>query len=128
MNSNKEFNKLFSIGAFFIFLSIVLGAFGAHLLKDILSKYYLEVYEKAVFYQVTQSLGILILGLCFKVTEKQYYKYAIYILTLGIIIFCGSLYLLTLTKIKIFGAITPIGGTLMIIAWGFLLFKLIREK
>ena len=110
-------------GSIFASLSIILGAFGAHALKDQLSAYSLAIYEKAVLYQMFHSLGILLLTAIGKNMDVLDFSTSIWCFIVGIILFSGSLYILALTNIKWFGMITPIGGTLFIIGWFLVVFK-----
>ena len=109
--------SLLIIGSVFAALSVLLGAFGAHGLKNRLSIEDLAIYETAVRYQMYHALGILLMGVAsFYLTEKLVSSPA-YFLILGIIIFSGSLFLLVFTNLRWFGAITPIGGLCLIIGW-----------
>ena len=110
-------------GSIFASLSIILGAFGAHALKDQLSAYSLAIYEKAVLYQMFHSLGILLLTAIAKNMDVLDFSFSIWCFIVGIILFSGSLYILALTNIKWLGMITPIGGTLFIIGWFLVIFK-----
>ena len=110
-------------GSIFASLSIILGAFGAHALKDQLSAYSLAIYEKAVLYQMFHSLGILLLTAIAKNMDVLDLSFSIWCFIVGIILFSGSLYILALTNIKWLGMITPIGGTLFIIGWFLVIFK-----
>jgi uncharacterized membrane protein YgdD (TMEM256/DUF423 family) len=113
-----------SIAAIFIFLGIALGAFGAHALKDRLGPYETSVYEKAVFYHLTQALGLLVVSVLPLLQTKggqilsDVTAHRICVcLSLGILFFSGSLYVLAITGLRWLGAITPIGGTLFIASW-----------
>jgi len=109
--------SLLIIGSVFAALSVLLGAFGAHGLKNRLSIEDLAIFETAVRYQMYHALGILLMGVAsFYLTEKLVSAPA-YFLILGIIIFSGSLFLLVFTNLRWFGAITPIGGLCLIIGW-----------
>tara|TARA_B100001094_G_scaffold283954_1_gene297060 strand:- start:24 stop:392 length:369 start_codon:yes stop_codon:yes gene_type:complete len=109
--------SLLIIGSVFAALSVLLGAFGAHGLKNRLSIEDLAIFETAVRYQMYHALGILLMGLAsFYLTEKLVSTPA-YFLILGIIVFSGSLFLLVFTNLRWFGAITPIGGLCLIIGW-----------
>ena len=110
-------------GSIFASLSIILGAFGAHALKDQLSAYSLAIYEKAVLYQMFHSLGILLLTAIAKNMDVLDFSFSIWCFIVGIVLFSGSLYILALTNIKWLGMITPIGGTLFIIGWFLVIFK-----
>ena len=110
-------------GSIFASLSIILGAFGAHALKDQLSAYSLAIYEKAVLYQMFHSLGILLLTAIAKNMDVLDLSFSIWCFIIGIILFSGSLYILALTNVKWLGMITPIGGMLFIIGWFLVIFK-----
>jgi len=110
-------------GSIFASLSIILGAFGAHALKDQLSAYSLAIYEKAVLYQMFHSLGILLLTAIAKNMDVLDFSFSIWCFIVGIMLFSGSLYILALTNVKWLGMITPIGGMLFIIGWFLVIFK-----
>lgn len=90
-----------------------LGAFGAHGLQDLLMEHgRMGTWETAVFYHIAHAIVLLVLAV------KQPWKSATWLfMTSGILIFSGSLYILCLTNITWLGAITPIGGVLMIVGW-----------
>lgn len=98
-------------------LSIVLGAFGAHALADVLSSKSMEVYRTAVQYQMVHSLGLLFIGYYAKRSETRLLIYSGYSFILGVIFFSGSLYLLSVTGTSLLGLITPVGGLLFILGW-----------
>ena len=101
-------------------LGVAMGAFGAHGLKDTLSPYGLAVYEKAVLYHFVHGLSLLIVPLyaASGALTKSRAQLVTLLFVFGILLFCGSLYVLAITEIKWLGAITPIGGTLFIVGWG----------
>jgi uncharacterized membrane protein YgdD (TMEM256/DUF423 family) len=96
------------IGSLSLFLSVALGAFGAHALRDQLSDRMREVFETAVRYQLIHSITILIAGIL--VDRGVFFQYAGWLYIVGIILFSGSLYLLAVTNIRTLGMITPLGG------------------
>ena len=101
------------------FLVVALGAFGAHGLKDLLIKQgTLEVWEKAVLYQMFHTLALLLLA-----SRPSVHVGAAVCFLLGMIIFCGSLYGLALTNVRWLGAITPLGGVGFLLGWGWLLLR-----
>ena len=106
-----------AIGAISGCVVVILGAFGAHGLKDILDTYGKSIYEKAVLYQIFHTLAILVLGVIEKVLPELQLQLVGWAFLLGMIFFSGSLYLLAVTGIKWLGIITPIGGLLFIIGW-----------
>ncbi|WP_232697334.1 DUF423 domain-containing protein [Brevibacillus daliensis] len=110
--------KFVIFGAILAMLAVAFGAFGAHILKDILTADQLANWETAVKYQMYHALGVLFIGLFVsRKGESSALKWAGNLLVAGTIIFSGSLYVLCLTGIGMLGAITPIGGTFMIIGW-----------
>ena len=115
-------------GAILLALSVILGAFGAHGLKDRLDAYSMSVYEKAVFYQFVHSLGILIVSVLPKTGTFSPGSAGTVcaVLLAGIVIFSGSLYLLAVTGNRTLGAITPIGGVCFIVGWVMLAWYLRR--
>ena len=104
-------------------LVVILGAFGAHGLKDVFNEYGKSIYEKAVFYHMFHTMAILLVGLIEKIQPGIQLSVAGWVFILGIILFSGSLYILSVTGIKLLGMITPIGGVLFIIGWVILFFK-----
>jgi uncharacterized membrane protein YgdD (TMEM256/DUF423 family) len=105
-------------------LSIILGAFGAHALKSKLSAEMMQVYHTATHYQMFDSLALLIIGiLMIIIVDKnqsiRYFKLSARFFLIGLILFCGSLYALAITSIKILGIITPFGGLCFILGWIF---------
>ena len=108
-------------GSFFSLLAVVLGAFGAHVLKNILSQHSKEIYETAIFYHFIHSLAIIFVAILNSQYDNINLSYSFYFFLFGIIIFSGSLYVLALSEIKWLGAITPIGGMLFIFGWAYMI-------
>lgn len=99
-------------------LAVGFGAFGAHIVRDLLSPDRFETYQTAVHYHFFHALGLLIIGgVAIHLPESGYLLWSGRFLIAGIVIFSGSLYLLTLTDTGWFGAVTPIGGLAFIIGW-----------
>lgn len=125
-------NKISTAGAIFGMLAIILGAFGAHSLKKVLSIEELSTFETGVKYQMYHALFLLLIGKTNELSQKT--KKAIYYLVVfGVIFFSGSIYLLATNSLttfdfKIIGFITPIGGLLLILAWGILFLHLLKKK
>jgi uncharacterized membrane protein YgdD (TMEM256/DUF423 family) len=126
-------NRLFiKLAAYSVGLSIILGAFGAHALKDHFSASNLEIWNKGIFYQLVNSIGIICLIILEKVDYINKVKFCCSLLTIGILFFSGSLYTIALMKTfftditivnKIMIPITPLGGSLLIIGWLLVPFK-----
>jgi len=99
-------------------LSVIIGAFGAHGLHDLLiENNRLDVFEKAVMYQCYHSLALLLVAILMRSNESRYLNWSAGLFVFGVFIFSGSLYALSVTNFTIFGAITPIGGILFILGW-----------
>jgi uncharacterized membrane protein YgdD (TMEM256/DUF423 family) len=114
------------------FLAIIFGAFGAHALKKILSIEELNSFETGVKYQMYHALFLLFIGTTQIITLKE--KTIIFYLTVtGILFFSGSIYVLTTNgltgiKSKLIGPITPIGGLILILSWGYLFYAILSKK
>ena len=121
--------KLFLIiGSLLGALSVIIGAFGAHALKNLLeSSGRTEAFETAGKYQFYHALGLILVGLLMFNLKHQFMNYAGYSFMIGVIIFSGSLYILCLTGITKFGMITPIGGLFMIAGWLFLAIGILKS-
>jgi uncharacterized membrane protein YgdD (TMEM256/DUF423 family) len=105
-------------------LSVALGAFGAHALKETLSAYgRVETFELAVRYQFIHTLALLFLGL----DVRQDHKWSAILFIGGMLLFSGSLYFLALTNSTALVLVTPLGGTLLIAGWATLLWQLIKR-
>ncbi len=105
------------IASLMMFLGIGLGAFGSHVLKDKISAYQLEIFKTGVFYHLINALGLLAIGWFNTQIHDPKLNMACLLLFSGIILFSGSLYLLSLTQIKWFGMITPLGGIVLLVGW-----------
>ena len=119
---------LLLFGLIFCGLSVLMGAFGAHALKDKLSEYSMLIYDKAVFYQVLHALGILVIAILGQVFNTQQFNMSGWLFVAGILLFSGSLFILSVTGIKWLGAITPIGGVMFIAGWFLLFFKVFKMQ
>lgn len=114
----------FSIGCVLLALSVGIGAFGAHGLKTILeANNRIETFETAVKYQFYHSFGIVILSLISKNITTKMVNPIGWLFLGGIIVFSGSLYILSLSGIRWLGAITPLGGVSFILAWLLMAFS-----
>ena len=114
-------NLFISLAAFCAMLAVAFGAFGAHALKGRLDTYALGVFETAVQYHFMHSLALLAVGiLALSQPHTVLLKSAGWLFLVGIVIFSGSLYCLSLTGLKWLGAITPLGGLAFIAGWACL--------
>ncbi len=105
-------------------LAVVLGAFGAHGLKDLLAQNgTAAIWEKAVFYHFIHAVMLFVLA-----DRKPFPAFAWWSFLIGICIFSGSLYLLAVTNAHWLGAITPIGGVSFIVGWTCLILSAGRQN
>jgi uncharacterized membrane protein YgdD (TMEM256/DUF423 family) len=118
--------SILTIAAISGLLAVVLGAFGAHALKKMISPEMLEVYKTGVQYQFYHTFALLAVGILMHFNTSKALKWSGYLFVVGILLFSGSLYVMTITGIKALGIITPFGGTVWIAAW-FLLMKHCRK-
>ena len=117
----------FTFGSIFAALSVVSGAFGAHALKGRISAEMLATFEVAVRYQIYHALGLIAVSWAFSQWNSQLISIAGWLFVGGILVFSGSLYILSLAGIRWLGAITPIGGLALIIGWLCLAWAAIRS-
>ena len=118
------------IGALLLGLAVMLGAFGAHALRDRLDTYAMGVYEKAVFYHFIHALGMLLVAALSAsgwLAPPRAGRISL-LLLLGVLFFSGSLYVLAGSGIRILGAVTPIGGVCFIAAWLLLAYELFQKS
>ncbi len=107
---------LFRIAAVLCFLAVALGAFGAHSLRSTLeARGMLDVWNKAVFYQLIHAIALLVLALYGTINRG-----ACLLLLIGILLFSGSLYMLALTNLRWLGPVTPVGGLCFLAGWAWL--------
>jgi uncharacterized membrane protein YgdD (TMEM256/DUF423 family) len=124
--------KITATAALFGMIAIILGAFGAHALKKVLTPEQLMSFETGVRYQMYHAFFLFVLTTQNNIVEKT--KKTIYTLVLlGVLFFSGSIYLLSTMGItginfKSIGFITPIGGLLLIVAWGLLGFSILKTR
>ncbi len=103
-------------------LSVAIGAFGAHALKSILeANQRVDTFELASRYHFYHTGALLVLGILLKMYPSRWFIWSGYSFFIGILIFSGSLYLLSLTGKTWLGAITPLGGLALIAAWVFMM-------
>ncbi len=109
-------------------LAVVIGAFGAHGLENILDNKMQAIYETGVNYQFYHSFALIITGiLIYLWPDTKSFRMAGMSFLLGIIIFSGSLYLYTLTNNKVFGMVTPLGGLSFLLGWILLAISLWKQ-
>ncbi|MBM4339835.1 MAG: DUF423 domain-containing protein [Deltaproteobacteria bacterium] len=108
------------------FLTVALGAFGAHSLKNLLDDYGKSIYEKAILYQMFHTMALFGVGLLQHFIKQHSLAAAGWGFLMGILLFSGSLYLLAITGTKWLGATTPIGGISFLFGWAYLIWVLAK--
>lgn len=122
----KQQKSLTNIALFLLGLAVLIGAFGAHGLKNMVEEKYLLTFQTGVTYHFYHALGIL--SLTFFDRERAIFKKAPYLLLIGLLIFSFNCYLYALTQNKFFAMIVPIGGVFMVIGWFVALFEHMRKS
>ena len=102
------------------FLAVGLGAFAAHGLRNVLSAEYLTVFQTGVHYQMVHALALLAVAMLLAKNPARSLRIAAWGFTLGIVLFSGSLYALTLSGVRGLGMITPFGGVAFLVGWASL--------
>jgi uncharacterized membrane protein YgdD (TMEM256/DUF423 family) len=110
------------------FLSVTLGAIGAHALKNVLDEYGKSVYEKAVLYQMFHTIALFAVGILQHLSKNTSLSLAGWGFWVGILLFSGSLYLLAITGLKWLGVITPFGGLAFLFGWVCLVWIIFKGR
>jgi uncharacterized membrane protein YgdD (TMEM256/DUF423 family) len=117
------------VGSFFGFTAVGLGAFAAHGLKSFLQQTgHTQIFETAVRFQFYHTAALLLTGVLLHLEFHRMIKYTAVCFIMGTLFFSGSLYAMAFTGLVIFGPITPIGGTLLIIGWAILIVGIYKTK
>jgi uncharacterized membrane protein YgdD (TMEM256/DUF423 family) len=118
----------FTTAAISGFLSVALGALGAHSLKNVLDEYGKSIYEKAVLYQVFHTIALFVVGILQHLLKDTSFSIAGWGFLIGILLFSGSLYLLAVTGTKWLRIITPFGGVAFLFGWFWLVMMIIKGR
>jgi uncharacterized membrane protein YgdD (TMEM256/DUF423 family) len=109
-------------------LGVAIGAFGAHAFKPLLEQYQrIDTFETGVKYHFYHTLALLAIGLSLNKVQDMFLTYSAFGMMLGILIFSGSLYLLSLFNLPKLGMVTPFGGLFLIIGWIFFAIGIYRS-
>lgn len=126
---SQESKRTIAAGAALMLIGVLLGAFGAHALKTRLSPEMLAVYQTGVQYHLIHGLGLIAIGVLQHLEPQSgLLKTAAKLMLLGVVIFSGSLYILALSGMTIFGAVTPIGGLCFIAAWALVAWQMLHSR
>jgi uncharacterized membrane protein YgdD (TMEM256/DUF423 family) len=120
--------RLIASAALLLALATLVGAVGSHLLRTRLSVDRFDVFETAVLYQFFHSLGLLAVGVLAVTHGSRLLHVAGAILAAGIVLFCGSLYLLIAAAPRLFGVLTPLGGLCLNAGWLLVAFVALRQR
>ena len=107
----------FTLGSFSAFISVALGAFGAHALKTRLDAHLLAVFETGVRYQMAHAFALLAVAWASTRWPGTLVNLSGWLFVAGTVLFSGSLYALSLSGVRWLGAITPLGGVAWLVAW-----------
>lgn len=113
-------NIMYCIASLFGATGVLFGAFGAHYLKKILSEDLLTAFETGVRYQLFHTFALFLAAFASAQYETSYFQTAYWLFFVGTLFFSGSIYLLSTLQMRSLGIVTPIGGTLLLMAWLFL--------
>ena len=116
----------FALGSLFAFLAVALGAFGAHSLQGTFAAGMADVYDTGVRYQFYHALGLFAVAFAITRWKDAPVSLAGWLFVVGIILFSGSLYLLSTTGIRWLGAVTPLGGLAFLAGWVILGWTVLR--
>lgn len=116
------------LGALIMAVGVGLGAFGAHALRAMVDASALATWQTAVLYQLLHGLGLLLIAALGNRLHPAWQSRSAVLMLVGVLIFSGSLYILVLSGVKWLGAITPIGGVALILAWLCLAFAAVRGQ
>src|SRR4051812_11399473 len=123
------FRKYGALGSILALLAVALGAFGAHGLEGVIDDNLLSAFKTGVQYHMFHALGLLAIAIASeKLGESKALKWSARLITVGIVLFSGSLYVMAVTDIKPLGAITPFGGVAFLAGWALLANSFLKRK
>jgi uncharacterized membrane protein YgdD (TMEM256/DUF423 family) len=126
--------KYFATGCVLCALAVASGALGAHGLRNVLEPYSLDVYKTAVLYHFLHAFGMILISLAGGITSNKYLRISFWCLLTGIILFSGSLYILSTqslwsdSSLSWLGPVTPIGGLFFIVGWIMAAISVFQKK
>ncbi len=120
LTPRTSFHRLVVTGSIVAGLGVAAGAFGAHMLKNVLEPPMLAVYDTATRYQMYHAFGMVLAGFAVRLCDDRRFAVAGWLFAVGILLFCGSLYAVSLLGIRWLGAVTPLGGLAFIFGWALL--------
>lgn len=127
MTGRSSAQRFLALGSILAGLGVAAGAFGAHALKDILDPPMLQVFETATRYVMYHAFGLCIVSWAIDRYPEQRLEKSGWLFLIGILLFSGSLYVVSLAGIRWMGAVTPIGGLAFMIGWLLLAWGVWRD-
>ena len=128
MMINSEAKKSLILGTAMLSLAVLIGAFGAHGLKNIVDSTKLATFETGVRYHFYHGLGLFILGLLQQNFQTLRLKVSSYAFLVGILLFSFNCYFYVLTGVKVFAMLVPVGGLLFVLGWVVILLKILKLR
>lgn len=126
MNLNKDARTSLLSGTGLLALGVMIGAFGAHGLKNLVSPEALATFETGIRYHFYHAFGLVLLGL-YQLHSPEAHRFTRWAFVIGILLFSFNCYFYVLSGMKVFAMIVPLGGTLFILGWGRWFWKLLRN-
>jgi uncharacterized membrane protein YgdD (TMEM256/DUF423 family) len=120
-------DRVLGLGGLFLATGIVVGAMAAHALQKVLDPRQIESLHTAVNYQLFNALGLLAVGLLMRQLDLPVLRVVALLLMAGILCFSGGIYIMLAGAPRFLGLVTPIGGMLLILAWGLFSISLLRR-
>ena len=127
MTGRSSAQRFLALGSILAGLGVAAGAFGAHALKDILDPPMLQVFETATRYVMYHAFGLCIVSWAIDRYPEQRLEKSGWLFLIGILLFSGSLYVVSLAGIRWMGAVTPIGGLAFMTGWLLLAWGVWRD-
>jgi len=128
MTLHPQAKKALVLGSLLLAVGVLIGAFGAHGLKNMVTPDKLVTFETGVRYHFYHAFGILFLGVVQQILQTQKFNVSLYSFLVGILLFSFNCYLYALTGIKTFAMIVPVGGTLFVLGWIVMMVKFLKIK
>ena len=128
MTRKSDSSLLLALGCVFAGFAVAAGAFGAHSLKGVLDTQMLIVFETATRYQMYHALGLCIVAWAVERFPERRLEPAGWLFLVGIVLFCGSLYGVSMAGLRWLGAVTPVGGVTLLVGWFLLGYRAWRMR
>jgi len=120
-------DRTIALAALLVAIGIGIGALGAHALRDVLTERELASLHTAVYYQIFNSLALMLLGGWMR-AGRENLVWPVRFMASGVVLFSGSIYLMLAGAPRLFGIITPVGGVMLIAAWLLVAWKFFRGR